>query len=37
MRVIAPDLVGYGKSDKPGARENYSYQNHGRLDDRMAE
>ena len=27
MRVIAPDLVGYGKSDKPGARENYSYQN----------
>ena len=27
MRVIAPDLPGYGKSDKPGAREDYSYQN----------
>ena len=27
IRVIAPDLVGYGKSDKPAARENYSYQN----------
>lgn len=26
MRVIAPDLVGYGKSDKPAAREDYSYQ-----------
>ncbi|MEM9621594.1 MAG: haloalkane dehalogenase [Pseudomonadota bacterium] len=25
MRVIAPDLVGYGKSDKPAAREDYSY------------
>ena len=27
IRVIAPDLPGYGKSDKPAARENYSYQN----------
>lgn len=26
MRVIAPDLVGYGKSDKPAAREDYSYE-----------
>ena len=26
VRVIAPDLVGYGKSDKPAAREDYSYQ-----------
>ncbi len=25
-RVIAPDLVGYGRSDKPAAREDYSYQ-----------
>ena len=27
VRVIAPDLPGYGKSDKPAAREDYSYQN----------
>ena len=26
LRVIAPDLPGYGKSDKPSAREDYSYQ-----------
>jgi len=26
IRVIAPDLVGYGKSDKPAAREDYSYE-----------
>ena len=25
FRIIAPDLVGYGKSDKPAAREDYSY------------
>jgi haloalkane dehalogenase len=25
LRVIAPDLVGYGRSDKPAAREDYSY------------
>ena len=27
-RVIAPDLVGFGKSDKPTARRDYSYQRH---------
>lgn len=27
-RVIAPDLVGFGKSDKPAERSDYSYQNH---------
>ena len=27
IRVIAPDLVGYGKSDKPASRNDYSYQN----------
>lgn len=26
MRVIAPDLVGYGKSDKPAALEDYTYE-----------
>jgi haloalkane dehalogenase len=26
MRVIAPDLPGYGKSDKPGAMKDYSYE-----------
>ena len=26
LRVLAPDLVGYGRSDKPTAREDYSYQ-----------
>ncbi|MAI53891.1 MAG: haloalkane dehalogenase [Gammaproteobacteria bacterium TMED95] len=26
LRVIAPDLPGYGKSDKPAAREHYSYE-----------
>ena len=26
MRVIAPDLPGYGKSDKPAALEDYSYE-----------
>ena len=25
IRVIAPDLPGYGKSDKPASREDYSY------------
>lgn len=25
MRVIAPDLPGFGRSDKPAAREDYSY------------
>ena len=27
-RVIAPDLIGFGKSDKPAEREDYSYANH---------
>lgn len=27
-RVIAPDLVGFGKSDKPANRHDYSYQRH---------
>ncbi len=26
IRVIAPDLPGYGKSDKPASREDYSFQ-----------
>ena len=26
LRVIAPDLVGYGRSDKPAAVKDYSYQ-----------
>lgn len=27
-RAIAPDLVGFGRSDKPAAREDYTYQRH---------
>ncbi len=27
-RVIAPDLVGFGRSDKPAARSDYTYANH---------
>lgn len=27
-RVVAPDLVGFGRSDKPVRREDYSYQRH---------
>ena len=27
-RVIAPDLVGFGRSDKPTEREDYTYQRH---------
>ena len=27
-RVIAPDLVGFGKSDKPAARGDYTYERH---------
>jgi len=27
-RVITPDLVGFGKSDKPAAREDYTYERH---------
>ena len=28
MRVIAPDLVGFGRSDKPAAQEDYTYARH---------
>src|SRR5436190_18002514 len=28
MRAVAPDLVGFGRSDKPTAREDYTYQRH---------
>lgn len=28
FRVIAPDLIGFGKSDKPTDRQAYSYQKH---------
>lgn len=28
LRVIAPDLVGFGRSDKPVQREAYTYQRH---------
>ena len=27
-RVIAPDLVGFGRSDKPSKRTDYTYQRH---------
>jgi haloalkane dehalogenase len=27
-RVVVPDLPGFGRSDKPAAREDYSYQRH---------
>lgn len=27
-RVIAPDLIGFGKSDKPSERDDYTYSNH---------
>jgi haloalkane dehalogenase len=27
-RVVAPDLIGFGRSDKPVARDDYSYQRH---------
>jgi len=28
LRVIAPDLIGFGKSDKPTAQKDYSYAGH---------
>ena len=28
LRAIAPDLIGFGKSDKPAAQSNYSYEMH---------
>ena len=27
-RVVAPDLVGFGRSDKPAAQEDYTYERH---------
>ena len=27
-RVIAPDLIGFGRSDKPAARSDYTYERH---------
>ena len=27
-RVVAPDLIGFGKSDKPAARPDYTYERH---------
>lgn len=27
-RAVAPDLIGFGRSDKPAAREDYTYQRH---------
>lgn len=27
-RVVAPDLIGFGKSDKPSEQDDYSYQKH---------
>jgi len=27
-RVLAPDLIGFGKSDKPAARSDYTYERH---------
>src|SRR5689334_7636705 len=27
-RVLAPDLIGFGKSDKPAAMADYTYQRH---------
>src|SRR5579875_3652489 len=27
-RVVAPDLVGFGRSDKPSRREDYTYARH---------
>jgi haloalkane dehalogenase len=36
-RVIAPDLIGFGRSDKPAAREDYTYARHvGWLTDLVA-
>lgn len=28
FRVVAPDLIGFGKSDKPAAKRDYSYARH---------
>ena len=28
LRVVAPDLIGFGRSDKPASREDYTYSRH---------
>jgi len=28
LRAVAPDLIGFGRSDKPARREDYTYQRH---------
>src|SRR5574337_1990253 len=28
LRAVAPDLIGFGRSDKPVRREDYTYQRH---------
>jgi haloalkane dehalogenase len=28
LRAVAPDLIGFGRSDKPAARADYTYQSH---------
>src|SRR5262245_24491166 len=28
LRAVAPDLIGFGRSDKPIRREDYTYQRH---------
>src|SRR5947209_12982825 len=28
LRAIAPDLIGFGRSDKPAARADYTYERH---------
>ncbi len=28
LRAVAPDLIGFGRSDKPALREDYTYQRH---------
>ena len=28
LRAVAPDLVGFGRSDKPANREDYTYERH---------
>jgi haloalkane dehalogenase len=28
LRAVAPDLIGFGRSDKPGHRSDYTYQRH---------
>lgn len=30
LRAVAPDLVGFGRSDKPASRDNYTYESHVR-------